>query len=108
MLRKIDNNKADEFARWFKCLSDPTRVKLLSIVALSDEPLTVGEIVNAMEKSQSTVSHHLHILAAERFIFTETDNTRTIVRINTRCMSALPAAAAEIMGGHLKSGGENS
>ena len=100
-MHKIDDNKAKEFARWFKCLSDPTRVKLLSIVAYADGPLTVGQLVDAMGKSQSTVSHHLQILASERFVLTEIDNTRTIVRINSRCMSALPAAAAEIMGGNV-------
>jgi DNA-binding transcriptional ArsR family regulator len=93
----ISTEKSEEFARWFKCLSDPTRVKLLNIVASAIDPLTVGEIVELMGKSQSTVSHHLRVLATQRFVFTEVDNTRTYVRINKKCMTALPDAAEKIM-----------
>lgn len=67
-------------------------------MASAEGPLTVGEIVERMGKSQSTVSHHLQILSEERFIFTDIDSTKTYVRINNRCMTALPDAAAEIMG----------
>lgn len=97
-MKHINDKKSAEFARWFKCLGDATRVKLLSIIASADKPLTVGEIVKKMGKSQSTVSHHLHILADERFVFTESNATKTYVRINETCMTALPDAAAEIMG----------
>ena len=97
-MKKFDDKKATEYARWFKCLGDGTRLKLLNLVASAQSPLMVGEIVEQMGKSQSTVSHHLQILAAERFVFTEVENTRTYVRINKRCMTELPDAAAEIMG----------
>ncbi|MDB4223635.1 metalloregulator ArsR/SmtB family transcription factor [Granulosicoccus sp.] len=97
-MKHINDKKATEYSRWFKCLGDATRVKLLSIVASADAPLTVGEIVERMGKSQSTVSHHLRILANERFVFTEGDSTKTYVRINKKCMTELPDAAAEIMG----------
>ena len=97
-MKSISDKKSAEFARWFKCLGDSTRVKLLSIVASADRPLTVGELVELMGKSQSTVSHHLQILADERFVFTETDSTKTYVRVNNKCMTELPDAAAEIMG----------
>ena len=97
-MKHINDKKSAEFARWFKCLGDATRVKLLSIVASAENPLSVGEIVKRVGKSQSTVSHHLQILADERFVFTESDSTKTYVRINNKCMTALPDAAAEIMG----------
>ena len=97
-MKYVNEKKSAEFARWFKCLGDATRIKLLSIVASAGKPLTVGELVEKMGKSQSTVSHHLQILAHERFVFTESDSTKTYIRINEKCMTALPAAAAEIMG----------
>jgi len=97
-MNEINDKKAQEFAKWFKCLGDGTRIRILNIVASSDKPLTVGEIVERMGKSQSTVSHHLQILAAENFVFTEVNNTRTYIHINKLCMTALPNAAAEIMG----------
>ena len=67
-------------------------------MAAADRPITVGEIVERVDKSQSTVSRHLQVLAAERFVFTEADGVRTLVRVNRDCMTALPAAAAAVMG----------
>ncbi|NNF56166.1 MAG: winged helix-turn-helix transcriptional regulator [Acidimicrobiales bacterium] len=89
---------ADEYASWFRCLADGTRLRVLSIVASADGPVTVGEIVDQMDKSQSTISRHLKVLADERFVLTETDGIRTRVRVNTNCMTELPIAAAAVMG----------
>lgn len=89
---------ADEYASWFRCLADGTRVRILSVVAGADRVLTVGEIVDVVGKSQSTVSKHLQILAEDRFVFLEPDGVRTLVRVNDSCMTALPEAAAAIMG----------
>ncbi len=102
-MNKLNDKKAQEYARWFKCLGDATRVKLLSLVASAKAPLTVGEIVQSMGKSQSTISHHLQILAEERFVLTESDSTKTYVRVNKNCMTELPDAAAEIMGLNVRS-----
>ncbi len=90
---------ADEYARWFHCLADGTRIRILSIIATADQPLTVGEIVEAAGRSQSTVSRHLRLLADDEFIFMTADGTRSLVEVNTTCMTALPEAAAAIMGG---------
>lgn len=95
---------ADEYARWFQCLADGTRIRVLNVIAGSDGPLTVGEIVKAVGKSQSTVSRHLQVLAAERFVVCEPDGVRTLVRVNNRCMTELPDAAAAIMA-HLPASG---
>lgn len=59
--------------------------------------MTVGEIVEIICKSQSTVSRHLQILAEERFVLTEPDGVRTLVKVNQACMVALPEAAEAIM-----------
>lgn len=93
----LTNEEADEYASWFRCLADGTRVRILSLVANASGPITVGEIVEAIGKSQSTVSRHLQILAEDRFVFTEPDGIRTLVRVNELCMTALPEAAAAIM-----------
>lgn len=93
----LDDETAEEYAQWFRCLSDATRLRVLHTVARADAPLTVGEIVDAVGKSQSTVSRHLQVLADARYVFCEPDGVRTLVRINESCMSALPAAATIIM-----------
>ena len=96
--RNLTIDEAEEFASWFHCLADPTRVRILHYVAGKSEPITVGEIVEAVDRSQSTVSKHLQVLAADRFVFLETEGVRTLVTANEACMTALPEAAAAIMG----------
>lgn len=96
-MNAFDENTAEEYARWFHCLADPTRIRILHIVATAGRPLTVGEIVERVGKSQSTISKHLQVLAETRYVFCEPDGIRTMVRINESCMSALPEAAAFIM-----------
>lgn len=97
-MKTLDQDKADEYASWFRCLADGTRVLVLNVVAGADRPMTVGEVVEAVGKSQSTVSKHLRTLADDRFVFLQPDGVRTLVRINDSCMTALPEAASAIMG----------
>ncbi len=94
---RLSTANAEEYARWFRCLADGTRLRVLNVVATADHPLTVGEIVEAVGRSQSTVSRHLKVLAEESFVLSEADGVRTLVRVNDACMTALPDAAAEIM-----------
>lgn len=96
-MNPLDQEAADDYASWFRCLSDGTRVRILNLVAAAGRSLTVGEIVSSIGKSQSTVSRHLRILADERFVLTEADGVRTLVTVNQSCMVALPRAAAAIM-----------
>jgi ArsR family transcriptional regulator len=97
MNNQLEADRADEYARWFRCLADGTRIRVLHAVACADRAMTVGEIVDLVGKSQSTVSKHLQVLASERFVIAEPDGIRTLVRVNADCMTALPLAAAEIM-----------
>jgi ArsR family transcriptional regulator len=50
----------------FKAISDPTRLKILYL--LQDGELCVCEIFTALEKPQSTISHHLNVLKNSGFI----------------------------------------
>lgn len=59
----IDNAAAQDLATVFKALGDPTRVKLLAMIAGS----TAGEmcacdLTGPVGLSQSTVSHHMKLL----------------------------------------------
>ena len=87
-----------EWAGWFKCLADATRLRILHHVAGLDEPTSVGEIVEALSLTQSNVSHHLRVLAEQRFVLLEPHGVRTLVSANPLCMVELPEAAAAIMG----------
>ena len=59
----LDDDLSDEDARataaLFKALADPTRVRIVSLIARSEEPVCVCELTPALSVSQPTVSHHL-------------------------------------------------
>ncbi|HML05351.1 MAG TPA: metalloregulator ArsR/SmtB family transcription factor [Methanobacterium sp.] len=56
----------EEYSSKLKALSDPTRLKILYL--LSDGELCVCEIIVALDKPQSSISHHLNILKNLGFI----------------------------------------
>jgi len=97
-VEQVGEERAAEYARWFACLADGTRIRVLHAVASADRPLTVGDVVDVVGRSQSTVSRHLRLLADEGYVFLRPDGVRTLVTVNVECMVDLPAAAAEIMG----------
>lgn len=60
--------------------------------------MSVGEIVAASGVGQSTVSHHVKILAEARFVLVERQGTSSLYRINEACVSCFPTAADVVMG----------
>jgi len=61
-----DDDQFEGYAGKLKALSDATRLKILYL--LSDGGLCVCEIMCALNKPQSSVSHHLNILKNLGFI----------------------------------------
>jgi DNA-binding transcriptional ArsR family regulator len=94
----LDRATAAEYATWFKALADPTRIQIVSLLALRGVPMNVGEIVAAVDVSQSTVSAHLKVLAEVRFLLSEHRGTATYYRINDACVECFPTAADVVMG----------
>jgi ArsR family transcriptional regulator, arsenate/arsenite/antimonite-responsive transcriptional repressor len=94
----VDRAIAATYASWFRCLADATRLQLLHVLAERSETLTIGELVDAVRVGQSTVSGHVRRLAEAGFVVVERVGTATYVRINPDCLTALPGAAAAIMG----------
>lgn len=94
-----DAGDFEEWAGWFKCLADPTRLKILHFLAGLLDPVPVGEIVASLGLTQSNVSHHLKVLNGEKFVLLETVGVRTMVSANPLCMVELPEAASAIMRG---------
>lgn len=94
----LNRSTAAEYATWFKALADATRIQIVSLLARRGEPMTVGQIVDAVEVGQSTVSAHLKILAEVRFVLVERQGTARYYRINSTCVSCFPTAADVVMG----------
>lgn len=94
----MDATDAELYADWFRCLGDPTRLRILHVLATERQPLKVGDIVDAVDVGQSTVSHHLKRLAQTGFVTVEHRGTSSWFRINDRCLTAFPSAADIVMG----------
>src|SRR6266516_31490 len=90
--------EAEDYAAWFRALADGTRVKIVSLLARAGRPMKVGEIVAAVQVGQSTVSQHLKVLAAVRFVLAERRGTARYYRINDACVDRFPTAA-DLVGG---------
>jgi DNA-binding transcriptional ArsR family regulator len=94
----LQRDQAELYASWFRCLADPTRIQILNLLARERRPLSVGEIVTAVEVGQSTVSEHLRRLAETCFVLVEHQGTSSLFRINERCIACFPSAAELVMG----------
>ena len=90
--------EAEDYAAWFRALADGTRVKIVSLLARHGRPMKVAEIVAAVQVGQSTVSQHLKVLAAVRFVLAERRGTARYYRINTACVDRFPTAAGLVGG----------
>lgn len=62
----LNHATADEAARIFKALADPTRIKILYL--LSQEECSVSHITEVLEMTQSAVSHQLSTLRKLRLV----------------------------------------
>jgi DNA-binding transcriptional ArsR family regulator len=97
-VRPLERGTAEQYASWFRALSDPTRVQIVSLLARRGEPMTVGAITDAVNVGQSTVSAHLKILAGVRFVLAERRGTSVLYQVNERCVACFPTAADVVMG----------
>jgi ArsR family transcriptional regulator len=58
----LSMEQAEDLAASFKLLGDPTRVRLLSLLAAAEGSLCVCDLPDALGVKQPTVSHHLKAL----------------------------------------------
>jgi len=94
----LDRQVAEDYASWFRSLADPTRIQILHLLATSQAPMPVGRIVQQVGVGQSTVSHHLKVLAQVRFVTVERAGTSSRYQVNPGCLAAFPTAADVVMG----------
>jgi DNA-binding transcriptional ArsR family regulator len=94
----VSRLEAEKWAPWFRALSDPTRLLILNLLATERRSMTVGEITEHLDVGQSTISHHLGLLAEVRFALVERVATTSLWRLNERCLECFPDAAALVLG----------
>jgi DNA-binding transcriptional ArsR family regulator len=94
----VGRTEAETWAVWFRALGDPSRILILNLLATAERPLSLGEVVDRVDLAQSTVSHHLKILAEVGFGLVDGEATSSWWRVNDRCLSCFPSAAEVVMG----------
>ena len=60
MIRELDNDFVKDLAEFFKVFGDATRIRILRL--LMDQEQNVGELADALDMTQSAVSHQLRVL----------------------------------------------
>ncbi len=93
----LDEQQAQEYADWFKALADPTRLRILNLLARNQGPLCVCDIVEHFALGQPTISHHLRILREARFVMVSRQGAFMYYSVNRNCLIAFPQAAHHIM-----------
>jgi DNA-binding transcriptional ArsR family regulator len=88
---------AETYAAWFKALADPTRIRILNLLAASEEPVCVCDITDHFPLGQPTISHHLKVLRDVRFVIAERRGTFMHYRVNHACLAEFPDAARRIL-----------
>jgi ArsR family transcriptional regulator, arsenate/arsenite/antimonite-responsive transcriptional repressor len=58
----LSDAEAEATARLFRALADPARVRIVNMLATSDEAVCACEVIPALGLAQPTVSHHLKTL----------------------------------------------
>jgi ArsR family transcriptional regulator len=72
----LEATDAVELARRFAALSDPVRLRLLSLLATAEQGAVCAcDLVEPVGKSQPTVSHHLRILREAGLVTSEKRGT---------------------------------
>jgi ArsR family transcriptional regulator len=84
---------AGQLAPMFKALGDPVRLRLLSLIASTDE-ICVCDLTDAFTLSGPTISHHLRVLRETGLVDVERRATWAYYRIRPTALAQLSALLA--------------
>lgn len=77
-----DHGVPASYLRVFSALSDPNRLRIVSLLVEDGVELTCGAISSALGLSPSLLSHHLSVLDDASVIDRRRDGLSTLVRLN--------------------------
>jgi ArsR family transcriptional regulator, arsenate/arsenite/antimonite-responsive transcriptional repressor len=89
----LTTQAAGQLAPMFKALGDPVRLRLLSLIAATDE-ICVCDLTDAFTLSGPTISHHLRVLRETGLVDVERRATWAYYRIRPAAMTQLSALLA--------------
>lgn len=85
----ISDADATTTSSLFKALSDPHRVKIVNLLATSEEPVCVCDVTTAIGLSQPTTSFHLKKLVTAGLIDREQRGVWAYYSLNRRALARL-------------------
>jgi len=89
----VSDETATTLARMFKALGDPTRVKLVSMIAAAPEgEACVCDLIEPVGLSQPTVSHHMRLLVEAGLVTREQRGKWAYYRVVPDVLRSLAAA----------------
>jgi len=88
-------SRTDLLAKYFRGLGDPTRLRILRLLA-EDGELSAGELVRRLEMPQATVSTHLGCLRWCGFVATRRNDRSIIYSLADPRVSELVAIAESL------------
>ena len=93
----LDAAAAQRLARIFKALGDPTRVRLLSLIAAADGgEACICDLTGPVALSQPTVSHHMKQLADAGLVTREQRGKWAYYRVFDDTLRAVAQAIAPV------------
>jgi ArsR family transcriptional regulator len=88
----LTDAQACEFARVFKALADPVRLRLLSLIAShAGGEACVCDLSGAFELTGPTISHHLKVLRESGLVISEKRATWVYYRVRAEVLERLSA-----------------
>ena len=91
----LSEKEASKLAKGFAALSDPARLRLLSLIAAEDGgEVCACELVEPLRRSQPTVSHHLKVLREAGLVEGEKRGTWVWYRVVPDALADLRASLA--------------
>jgi len=95
----LDDETADCLARVFKALGEPTRVKLLSLIAAGDDgEACVCDLTDVLNLSQPTVSHHMKVLTDAGLVTREQRGKWAYYRVDVDALEQIARVVATTRG----------
>lgn len=89
----LDDEQAERLALLFKALGDPTRVKLVSLIAATKTgEACICDLTDPVGLTQPTVSHHMKVLAEAGLVTREQRGKWAYYRVDTDTLRSVAHA----------------
>jgi predicted transcriptional regulator len=80
-------NQVDELVRFFKALAEPSRLRIIGLLA--QKPQSVEQLASTLRLGESTVSHHLSRLAEAGLVSARAQGYYSIYSLHTASLAAI-------------------